>query len=153
MLEIKDWCCNISSPIHFWIFSMISLKYSVLLLWASQVAQWEKNGSVVKNLPANAGNVSSISGSRRSPGEGNGNPLQHSCLGNPMGRGAWEATVHGFTKQSDIMTKNLLYYNSQSYFRTKIAFCCFKTEGGLQNKYSIYVSYFVEDLRFSLLSY
>ena len=54
-------------------------------------------GSVVKNLPANAGDVGSILGSGRSPGEGNGNPLQYSCLGNPMDRGAWWATVPGVT--------------------------------------------------------
>ena len=55
-------------------------------------------GSVVKNLPANAGDAgdaSSISMSDRSPGEGNGNTLQYSCLKNPMDRGAWQATVHG----------------------------------------------------------
>ena len=46
-------------------------------------------GSVVKNPPANAGDSGSISGSRRSPGEGNGNPLQYSYLGNSMDRGAW----------------------------------------------------------------
>ena len=51
--------------------------------------------SAVKNLPANAGIAGSISGSGRSPGEGNGNPLQYSCLGNPMDRGAWWPTVHG----------------------------------------------------------
>ena len=50
-------------------------------------------GSVVKNLPANAGDVGSIPGSERSPGGGNGNPLQDSCLGNPMDRGAWQATA------------------------------------------------------------
>ena len=44
-------------------------------------------GSVVKNLPANAGDVGLIPGSRRSPGKGNGDPLQYSCLGNPMDRG------------------------------------------------------------------
>ena len=44
--------------------------------------------------PYNAGDVGSIPGLGRSPGEGNGNPLQYSCLGNPMGRGAWQATVH-----------------------------------------------------------
>ena len=55
-------------------------------------------GSVVKNLPANVGDTDSISGSGRSPGKGNGNPLQYSCLGNPMGRGAWCATVHSITK-------------------------------------------------------
>ena len=45
-------------------------------------------GSVVQNLPANAGDVGSIPGWGRSPGEGNGNPLQYSCLENPMDRGA-----------------------------------------------------------------
>ena len=55
-------------------------------------------GSVVKNLLANARDVGSISVSGRSPGGGNGNPLQYSCLGNPMDRGAWRATVHGVTK-------------------------------------------------------
>ena len=49
--------------------------------------------SVVKNPPANAGDLGSICGSGRFPGEGNGNPLQDSCLGNPMNRGAWQATV------------------------------------------------------------
>ena len=58
-------------------------------------------GSVVKNPPANAENMGWISGSERSPGEGNGNPLQYSCLGNPMDRGAWQAIVHGVTKELD----------------------------------------------------
>ena len=51
--------------------------------------------SVVKNLPANAGDMSSIPGLERSPGKGNGNPLQYSCLENPMLRGVWHATVCG----------------------------------------------------------
>ena len=55
-------------------------------------------GSVVKNLPANAGDEGSNPGLGRSTGEGNGNPLQYSCLGNPMDRGAWRATVHGVAK-------------------------------------------------------
>ena len=50
------------------------------------------------NLPANAGDVGSIPGSGRSPGEGNGNPLQYSCLENPMDGGAWWAAVHGVAK-------------------------------------------------------
>ena len=54
--------------------------------------------SVVKNLLANAGNAGLIPGLGRSPGEGNGNPLQHSCLENPRDRGAWWATVHGAAK-------------------------------------------------------
>ena len=58
-------------------------------------------GTVVKNPPANAGDAGDtglIPGSGRSPGEGNGNPLQYSCLENPMDRGAWWATVHRVTK-------------------------------------------------------
>ena len=54
-----------------------------------------------KNLPANAGDIrdmGSISGSGRSPGEGNGNTLQYSCLENPMDREAWWATVHRVTE-------------------------------------------------------
>ena len=56
---------------------------------------------VIKNLPANAGDTGLIPGSGRSPGEGNGNPLQYSCLGNAMDRGAWQDTVHGFAKGLD----------------------------------------------------
>ena len=53
---------------------------------------------MVKSLPADAGDMGSISVSGRSPGEGNGDPLQYSCLGNPMDRGAWRATVHEVAK-------------------------------------------------------
>ena len=56
---------------------------------------------VLKNPPANAGDIRDavlIPGSGRSPGEGSGNPLQYSCLGNSMDKGAWWATVHGVTK-------------------------------------------------------
>ena len=58
-------------------------------------------GAVVKNLPANAGDsgdMGSIPGSGRFHGEGNGNPLEYSCLGNSMDRGTWQTTVHGVTK-------------------------------------------------------
>ena len=56
--------------------------------------------TMVKNLPASVtagdiGDMGSISGSRRSPGEGNGNPFQYSCQRNPMDRGVWQAAVHG----------------------------------------------------------
>ena len=57
---------------------------------------------VVKNTPANAGDSGSTLGSERSAGGGNGNPLQYSCLENPMDRGAWWATVHGGHKESDM---------------------------------------------------
>ena len=73
---------------------------------------YEKGASLVaqtvKNLPAVQGDLGLIPGSGRSPGEGNGNPLQYSCLGNPMDRGALEATVHGVAKSwiglSDILS-------------------------------------------------
>ena len=55
-------------------------------------------GSGVKNLPANAGDLVLIPGLGRSPGEGNGNPLQYSHLENSIDRGAWRATVHGVTE-------------------------------------------------------
>ena len=55
-------------------------------------------GSVVKNLPANVGDIDSIAGSGKSTGEGNGNPLQYSCLEKSMDRGAWWVTVHGVAK-------------------------------------------------------
>ena len=55
-------------------------------------------GSDGKESACNAGHLGSIPGPRRSPGEGNGNPLQYSCLENSMHRGAWQATIHGVPK-------------------------------------------------------
>ena len=74
------------------------------IIWTSWVVL------VVKNLPANAGDIrdaGSIPGSGRSPGEGNGNPLQYSCLENPRDRGAWWATVHGVTKSWPTLTTHI----------------------------------------------
>ena len=59
-------------------------------------------GSVVKNPPANAGDMGSIPGLGRSPGEGNDNPLQYSCLENAIDKGALWATDHGVEKELDI---------------------------------------------------
>ena len=58
--------------------------------------------SVLKNPSANAGDLDSISGSGRSPGGGNGNPLQYSCLGNPMDKGTLWATIHGVAEELDL---------------------------------------------------
>ena len=55
-------------------------------------------GSSGRESACNVGDLGSIPGSGRSPGGGHGNPLQYSCLKNPMDRGAWWATVHGVTK-------------------------------------------------------
>ena len=77
------------------------------LHWASQVAQ------MVKNLPANAGDAGLILGSGRSPGVGNGNPLQYSCWDNPMDSRAWRATVHEVA-ESD-MTEMTQYTHTQPF--------------------------------------
>ena len=74
-------------------------------------------GAVVKNLPANAGDTGvgySILGLGRSPGEGNGNPLQYSCLGNSMDRGAWWATVYGTANESNT-TEQQARHSTQWY--------------------------------------
>ena len=57
---------------------------------------------MVRNLLSNAGDGGSIPGSRGSPAKGNGNPLQYSCLGNSMDRGAWRAAVHRVTEADDL---------------------------------------------------
>ena len=78
----------------------LSTSFTVWLL----IGSWKgfSGGSVVKNPPANAGDIrdlGSIPGMERSPRGGHGNPLQHSCLENPMDRRAWWAPVHGVTKR------------------------------------------------------
>ena len=70
----------------------LSFGFPSLLLWASLVAQTVKNLSAIQETQFQS------LGQEDSPGEGNGNSLQYSCLGNPMDRGAWWATVHGVTK-------------------------------------------------------
>ena len=77
-------------------------------------------GSVVKTLPAHAGATRGVGlshGSGRSLGEENGNTLQYSCLGNPMDRGAWQATVHGVAKES-FMTKQTNKQKNQQTSKT-----------------------------------
>ena len=67
-------------------------------------------GSVVKNLPANAGGAGSIPGLGRSLGEGTGKPLQYSCLGNPMDRGDWQAKSMGLQRLGhDLATEQQKY--------------------------------------------
>ena len=85
---------------------------SHLINYSSSTLLGFPGGSVVKNLPSNAGHVGLISGSGKSHGEGNGNSLQYSCLGYPMNRGAWWAIVHGvaeldMTKQQN--NNNIFY--------------------------------------------
>ena len=72
--------------------------YNAFILDLSNYNWSFPGGSEVKNMPASAGDMGSIPGSGRLPGEGNSNPLQYSCLENPMDRGAWQATIHGSQK-------------------------------------------------------
>ena len=84
---------NVGHKFH--VFPVLRKEPEIRSRWASQVAQ------LVKHPPANAGDATdsgSIPGSGRLPEGGNGNPLQYSCLGNPMDRGAWWDAIHRVTK-------------------------------------------------------
>ena len=74
---------------------------------------------MVRNLPANAGDIGLIPGSGGSPGERNSNPFQYSCLGNSIDRGAWQAIVHGGCKRvrHDLVTKQ------QQQFHSFVKYC------------------------------
>ena len=93
---------------HLWKSQFLSLKKKFGMI--KQISKEHcifPGGLVVKNPPANPGDASLIPKSGRSSGEGNGNPLQCSCLGNPVGKGAWcSCKVHGVAKsQIQLMTK------------------------------------------------
>ena len=79
------------------------LQYNYIFAGFYNIILGFPGGSLVKNLSGNAGHVGLIPGSGRSPGEGNGNPLQYSCLGNLRDRRAWQASVHGFGR--DLVTR------------------------------------------------
>jgi len=87
---------NGKSSEHFRVFSTFNKNWVILFISLSFA-----DGSVVKNLPANTGDTDWTPGLGKSPGVGNGNPLQYSCLGNPKDRGAWWATIHEVTKELD----------------------------------------------------
>ena len=104
----------------------IYMKYMCLYTWNTGiyvcVHEIFPDGSVVKNLSANAGDaggVGLIPGSGRSPGGGKGNPLQNSCLENPMDRGAWWATVHSVAKSwtwlKQLSTAQHIYIHTHIY--------------------------------------
>ena len=77
------------------------------------VAQLVKNSPAMQETACSTGDLGSIPGSGRSLGEGNNNPLQYFCLGNPMDKGAWESTVHG-------MAKSQTQLSNQHFHRTFI---------------------------------
>ena len=85
---------------YFIVFPILSLSSHVLIAFCSNRNWWgyRGGGSDAKESACNAGGLGLIPGSGRSLGEGNGNPLQHSCLENSMGRGAWQVTVHGVAR-------------------------------------------------------
>ena len=85
-------------PLIPWSWRQPSLSSKSIMILHLSFKNYLEGSLVVTNLHASAGDVSSIPGSGRSPGEGNGNPLQYSCLGNPTDRGAWWPTVHGVAK-------------------------------------------------------
>ena len=94
------------------------LKLKQFYFWspASLVTQ------MVKNLPAMQGDLSVIPGSGRSPREGNGNPLQCSCLENPLDRGAWRAAVHGVAN-SQTWQSNQTHTHTHTHTRTHLIAC------------------------------
>ena len=82
-------------------------------MWASQVVL------VIKNPPANAGDIRDmgwIPGLGRSPGGGHGNPLQYSCLENPKGSGAWQATVHGVEEGWTLLKRLSMHTHSSDVY-------------------------------------
>ena len=78
-------------------------------------------GSDSKASAYNVGDLGSIPGSGRSPGEGNGNPLQYSCLENPMDGGAWWATIHGVAK-SQTQLRDFTFFSLYSVVGLRILF-------------------------------
>ena len=89
------------SPLDHHIQCSLPLAHQLMLLARWLQHQGFPGGLHGKESACQAGELGSIPGSGRCPGEGNGNPLQYSCLENPMDRGAWWATVHGVSKRHD----------------------------------------------------
>ena len=100
-----------------WASLVAQLVKNLLAVWETWVRSLGWEDPLEKGFPhslvsiesaCNAGDPGSIPGLGRSPGEGNGNPVQYSCLENPMDRGAWQATVHGVARvRHDLATKPL----------------------------------------------
>ena len=85
-------------------------------------------GSEVKASAYNAGDLGSIPGLGRSPGEGNGNPFQYSCLENPMDGGAWWAAVHGVTKSQTRLSNFTFYSRWNGTISLKICITSYKVK-------------------------
>ena len=129
-LNWTDCGCMLSHFSHVWLFANLwNRVHQALCLWDSP---GKNNGVgflvvlVVKNLSVNIGDLkdsSLIPGSGRFPGRGHGNLLQYSCLGNPMDRGAWQASIHGVAKSWTWLNRlSTLGYKKDSF---KIFFVLF----------------------------
>ena len=92
----------------------LSEEVFVMMEMFSVIYQGFPGGTNGKESPASAGDVGLIPVSGRSPGEGNSNPLCYSCLGNPIVRGTWWATVRGVTKNSDLALNNNTNFTAQA---------------------------------------
>ena len=114
LVGYSPWGCKESDTterLHF----TSSYKF-LIFLWREFLRPGFPGGTVIKNLPANAGaagDLGSTPVSERSPGGGNGSPLQSSCLGNPTDRGAWQATVHR-------VAKNRTWLSNWAHRRTRL---------------------------------
>ena len=99
-------------------------------------------GSVVKNPPTNAEDPSSTPGLGRSPGEGNGNPLQYSCLGNPTDRGTSRAAVHGVTRsQKQLRMKTIIPFQDLFYRVESSQYLDGRTYSAIQYIYCVLTSF------------
>ena len=137
----REGVCKQATPVCMWL--ALALAFDLLLHWKNK-RDWntglslpcplwrilgEQSGAsyvvlLVKNIPAKEGdarNTAVIPGSGRSPREGDGNPLQYSCLGNPMDRGAWWATIHGFPKgQTQLITCARAHTHTHTHMGSKL---------------------------------
>ena len=106
-LRSKTWLLQVCDKIFWFFWDRICFILNELKFFLnSLICYVSPPSSVGKESACNAGDLGSSPGSRRSPGEGNGNPLQFSCLENPMDKGAWRATVHGVARVGhDLVTK------------------------------------------------
>ena len=101
---ILSWLQALRSVLY---FSILHCSYYVrTFMGAAAGVSGSPGGSVSKETACSAGDPGAVPGSGRPPGEGNGNPLQYSCLENPKDRGAWQATVHGVARvRHDLLNK------------------------------------------------
>ena len=117
--------------IKYWVEFPVLYNRSLLVVYFTCSSMWMlfpfiqgfPGGSEVKGSACNVGDWGSIPGSGRSPGEGNGNPLQYSCLGNPMDRGAWLVTVHGVAQSQTWMSDFISFLFQCVDFIPKLVIC------------------------------